>query len=299
MNEHLRILAGLAIGASAFGFVPAANAQVTGRVSEKVAPVVTVRPELATLRKLQKPLTVTFTDNKLEDVLKFIADATGAEFEVMWIDDRQSEGLSKEMTLSMEAKGVTALTLLERVLEKATSDESASEGGNSWQMTTLGTVQVGPKSRLNKYRRVELYPIDDLLLEIPRFEDAPEFNLQTVLQSSQGGGGQSPFQDNNADNQGDQRTREEKTQEVIDLITQLVEPDQWADNSGDGGTIRAFQGSLIVNAPDYMHRELAGYPYWPNRGTSGGRASRYVGLSGGTSTSQVNQLNNSPVTEPK
>lgn len=299
MNQRILLAAGLALSFSATLGATEASAQTTGG-AERVAQVVTVRPEVATLRKLQKPVTVAFADNKLEDVLKFIADATGADLEIMWADDRESDGLNKETTITLDAKSIPAITLLERVLDKAYAADSSSEGGNTWQMTTLGAVQVGPKTRLNKFRRLEVYPIDDLLLEIPRFDEAPEFNLQTVLQGAQGGGGQSPFQDQGGQEEDDRPTREQKTQDLIEVITTLVEPEQWVDNSGSGGTIRAFQGSLLINAPDYMHRELAGYPYWPSRASSGGgKTRRWVGMSGETSSSAINGLNNVPITEPK
>jgi hypothetical protein len=66
----------------------------------------------------------------------------------------------------------------------------------------------------------------------------------------------------------------------MQIITQLVEPDQWVDNGGSGGTIRYYNGTLIVNAPDYMHRGIDGYPYWPSNATTSSVANgrRYVSL---------------------
>ncbi|MCW5766259.1 MAG: hypothetical protein KIT68_09825, partial [Phycisphaeraceae bacterium] len=112
-----------------------------------------------------------------------------------------------------------------------------------------------------------------------------------------GGSGQSPFKDNNQKNQGQeqQRTKEERARDIINLITTFVEPSQWTDNGGEGGTIRYYQGHIIVEGPDYMQRGVNGYPWWPQvRVSTGGK--RYVSLNMDTSVSKLNDLRPVPVT---
>ena len=65
-------------------------------------------------------------------------------------------------------------------------------------------------------------------------------------------------------------TPEDEAQTIINLIIQFVEPDQWRDNGGDGGSITFYQGALLVRAPDYMHRQLVGYSFWPTTTTARG-----------------------------
>ena len=48
-----------------------------------------------------------------------------------------------------------------------------------------------------------------------------------------------------------------KAQELIDLITETVAPDQWEVNGGKA-TIRIFNGQLIVTAPRSVHDALGG-----------------------------------------
>src|SRR5690606_24861250 len=150
--------------------------------------------------------------------------------------------------------------------------------------------------------RVEIYDINDLLMELPTYDEIPRIDLQQALQSSQGGGGggggQSPFrEEGNDDRQAQLRERRERAQEVIDLITQLVEPEQWIDNGGTGGSIRYYNGTLIINAPDYMHRGINGYPYWPAAATSSTMVNgrRYVTLTTDTGLSRVNGFGQQPV----
>lgn len=254
----------------------------------------TGHPKRDTLLRMSKSLTVEFKNQRLEDVLVFIAEVTGADLEPMWVDDRHGTGMDKERTISLRADGEPALDLLEKVLEKS-SDDGVGPGGFTWQLSPSGALQVGPRDRLNKYRRVEMYDINDLLLVLPTYNNAPEFDLQSVLQSNQGGGS-SPFQQNQ-DQSEPLRPREDRARDVIDLLTALIEPEQWIDNGGDGGSIRYYAGTLIVNAPDYMHRQINGYSFWPSHtagSAPGGR--RYVSLNMDAATSVLEGLNPVPVT---
>lgn len=285
------------------------GAFVTPAFAQLRASGVSMNPQRDTLARMLKPVNTEFKETRLEDVVKFLGELTGADIEAMWIDEAHPTGLDKERLISVKSNGLTALKLVERVLEKASDDVS---GGNTWQLSDTGAFVIGPKSRLNKDRRVELYDINDLLMVVPEFTNAPQFDLQSVLQSSTGtgggggGGGQSPFRDTQQQNQNGQqggfgvniRPREERVQELQDIIQQLVEPDQWVDNGGDGGTIRFYQGAFLVNAPDYMHRQINGYHFWPQRLTSISQASgrRYVSFNATTSSNKIDGFSPIPVT---
>ncbi len=275
---------------------PAAAAPVGGDVV-----VVSSRPERDTLAKFARPLTVEFKDSRLEDVIKFMTEVTGADIEPMWIDDRNSSGLNKDMLITFNAKGLSALKVMEKIMQKSSEKGDLIE--NTWQMSETGAMQIGPKERLNVFKRLEMYDINDLLLELPRYDQAPEFDLQSVLQSSGsgggGGGGQSPFRDTQQNRNGQNKTtRDERATKVIDLVTQLIETEQWTDNGGTGGTIRFYQGTLMVNAPDYMHRQINGYPYWPATAQQATvvQGRRWVSLNLDTAASQLEGLANQPVT---
>ncbi|MCC6661262.1 MAG: hypothetical protein IT437_10295 [Phycisphaerales bacterium] len=254
-------------------------------------------PQRDTLLKLTRPITVTFTEQRLEDIISFIRDYTGAEIEPLWADDRNTDGLDRDRTVTVTITNGTVLRLIEAVLAKASDGFS----DNSWQMSETGEIQIGPKSRLNKFRRVQLYDINDLLMEVPEYAEVPRIDLQSVLQSSQGGsGGQSPFSGDQNQNTQDQKRRErgDKATEIIDILTQTVEPEQWQEGGGTGGSIKYWQGTLIVNAPDYMHRQINGYPYWPSRLTRTGTVQnrRYVSLTTDNGISTIDGFENAEAT---
>lgn len=290
IRRHLSILLPAAGLAALVGGASLASAQTSAGASF----VSTGNPQRDTLNRMMKPVTGEFKEQRVEDALKYIAELTGADIEPLWIDEQNTTGLDKEKQVSFKFSGISALKLLERLLEKCSDDTTG--GGNSWQLTESGAIQVGPKSRLNKYKRIEIYDINDMLLVVPDYTNAPQFDLQSVLQSnSGGGGGQSPFRDNQQ--QGTNlgpggvviKSREERAKDLQDLIVQLVDTEQWVDNGGDGGSIRYYQGTLIVNAADYLQRQINGYPFWPQRqttyGQSGGR--RFVTFNGTTSSNKV------------
>lgn len=258
-----------------------------------------VRPEAETLSRMMKTVSVSFQESTLESSLNFLQSATGADLEIMWLGDNDSSGLTKETLISAKADNLTALRVLEIILERAdVASGNSYSGGSTWQMSDTGALQIGPRERLNKFKRTEIYDVSDLVLEVPNYDDAPTLDLQQALQASQrggGGGGQSTFTNTNNNNQSNTRPLETRTQEVVELITTIVESEQWQENGGDGGSIRVFQGkALVVKAPDYMHRGINGYPYWPSESTTtrmvGGR--RYVSLGVDTATSIVGKIEN-------
>ena len=52
--------------------------------------------------------------------------------------------------------------------------------------------------------------------------------------------------------------------ELIEAITGTIEPESW-DVNGGPGTIRAFEGRLIVKNSPLVHQKLAG-PMWETNG---------------------------------
>ncbi len=298
-----RLIAGLALGTTAVagtalpaGIALAASAGATTTASaqfDREDPVI-VAMKRQTLARLMKPVTVELDGQRLEDVVQFIADVTQADITPLWIDDRNVVGLDKDTTITANAKNASALQLLEIVLDKAAAEGGFDEG--SWQFSKYGNFEFGPKERLNRRKKVVLYDINDLLIAIPDYDNAPAFDLNTVFQQAGqqggGGGGQSPFQVNQQINQ-NPFDRQAKIDELTDLIITTVEPDQWVDNGGEAATIREFRGNLFINAPDYVHRQLFGYQWWSGRNQTVKYVNdrRYVTLDGSYDFSETGLTN--------
>jgi hypothetical protein len=251
-----RLLSASILGISIVGLAPlgvAAQSSSAEQAAERDA-------RAATMRSLGRVITVDLNDARLEDIIQFLRDFSGATIDVMWLDDQANEGLQKDQRLTISAKDSTVLAFLERILEKSQTEFSP----NTWQFTREGNgIEIGPKSRLNSKAFLKMYDVNDMLYQIPDFVDAPSLDLDQVLnQGQQGSSGASGgiFQDANNNEGGVGPTTEELAQNLMNIITENIEPEQWQDNGGTGGTIRFYNGFLLIRAPDYIHRQLTGYP---------------------------------------
>lgn len=247
-----------------------AVAQSTATSTGPSTPRAALDPRAQTLNKLQRRVTVEITDQRLEDVIKFVADFSGANIDAIWTDGG-TDGLDKERRVSISVKDVACLTMLELLLAR-TGDEFS---GNTWQMEESGEIQIGPRSQLNKSATLKIYDVQDLLFEVPSFTNVPQLDLEQVLSQAGGGGGGggNPVQSSEGETRG--LTERELSDKLVNIITNNIERDQWARNGGDGATIDVHAGTLLVRAPDYIHRQLVGYSYW-----SGARAADRAAAAG-------------------
>jgi general secretion pathway protein D len=212
------------------------------------------RRALATLT--QKRVPVNFEDNRLEDVLKFVQTVTNLNMDVDW-PSLEAANIDKETQVSLKLTNVPVRTVLDRVMEKLSPDATTGAG---WTVND-GVLTVASKEALNKNTLPLIYDIRDLLIEVPDYTAAPEFDLQSVLQNSGqggGGGGQSPFRDNQQQNAANRRTLQERTEDLIRIITSNIDSPSWLENGGEVGKIQQFQGNLIITQTPNNHRAVVG-----------------------------------------
>ncbi|MEM9065349.1 MAG: hypothetical protein AAGB51_07645 [Planctomycetota bacterium] len=217
---------------------------------------------LAVSRTLETRATVDVRDVRLGDFVDWLAASVGIEFFVAWQNDSDlADGLDPDAAVSVTATEAPVRVILQRVLD-GLDRQSFTGDAATWQLTEWGEVQIGPRSILNRTSRLEIYDVADLLLEIPDYLGAPDLDLNTALQSGQGGGGQSPFQD--ADEDPERIPFEDRANNLIDIIRSNVEPDQWRVVGGDAAQLRLYRKTLLIRAPDYIHRQIGGYRCRPN-----------------------------------
>lgn len=251
----LAVLAGSVIAAMPASVVPAASAQSHDDDWAR-------KNKVANLRALSERISLDVTDQPVQDIFRFISDVTGAELEPIYLDDSRFDGIDPETTITIRANNIPALTLLERVLARTEAAETPASG-YTWQFTDSGSIEIGPKSELNRQQITELYDISALLFVIPNFDNAPQFDLSSALQSGQGGGGSSPFQ--SAQDDDDDEPLEDRVSRVVELLQNNIEPDEWTALGGNGASVTTYATSLVVTAPDYIHRQINGYDFWPSR----------------------------------
>ncbi len=241
-------------------------------------------------------LPLDFNENSLRDVIDFLAEYGEIDILTKWDESGFGAGLDPEAQITVHLNNPTSLVaILEIVMKQATSDET------SWNLGD-GFVEIGLKDTLIQDKYTRLYPVRELLFSVPTFDQAPEMDLESVL----GGGDTGEITGSLFDDQGNEDDQErvselDQADELIDIITAIVDPLQWEKNGGEGGSIRYFKGSLIVNASDFLHRQVGGYPFRVPTARSAARtaslsqAPRWVTLTGRFGFSKVMDIQKSSI----
>jgi len=263
---------------------------------------------------LYTDMSVNFDKTDAKTAFEFVRQNLGVPLVVRYAGEGGSEGIDPELEINLQIESAAALTVIERLLEICGTDAACT-----WQLRE-GFVEVGTKARLAvpAARELRMYPVRDLLFEPPMFDNAPDFNLGAALQQGQGGmggggggtggggggfggggggfgggGGGGGFGGGGGGSGGggggligdpgedpERPSEEEKAEQLQDIIKEQCEPEAW-DVEG-WATMRYYQGVLIIRAPDFVHRQIDGYPFAPVRPRSSADAGarRYVTFTG-------------------
>lgn len=207
---------------------------------------------LASLQSRRVPA-VTFNDNALEDVITFVEAVSQMNIDTNW-EALARIGIQRETPVSLNLRDVAISTLLDRVLGKVSPDDRDKA---DWAIHE-GILTISSDEDLRKTTSLHIYDIRDLLLDVPDYDEVPQIDLQSALQQSRGGGGQSPFRNDQQDDEQDRRTLEERILDIIEIIQTNVDPEGWLDTGGRPGRIQQFGGSLIITQTDKNHRQVSG-----------------------------------------
>ena len=274
----------------------------TSAASSKAAPVQVPAPappaipELLTedqdilFALLHTEVSIDFDETPAKDALNYIQQIVGVQMVARWLTEKNSTGMDPAELITVKLQRVCALDALETVLA-----ELSTEHACTWQLRG-GFLEVGTKDNLSRRgtRKIKLYPIKDLLYEVPYFDNAPDFNIDAAFNQGGGGGGGNGGGGSgggfggggggggggnlfgNGGESPERATDAAKGKRLIELIKSLVEPEAWEN---DWATIEYTHESLVVRAPDYVHRALGGYSFLaPSRLEKQRGTGRYVSM---------------------
>jgi Flp pilus assembly secretin CpaC/tetratricopeptide (TPR) repeat protein len=210
----------------------------------------------ATLDSLERPFTaLAFEDHSLEQALGAVQQIRGdLNFDIEW-GALEAIGISRDTPLTLRLPEVPTHVALDRILSRVSDDDFSKA---DWAVID-GIVTVSSDERIRRHRRLFIYDMRDLLHEVPDYDEVPDIDLQNVLQGQQGGGGgQSPFRDDQQNQELDRRPLEERLQDIEELISELVDPTGWEVNGGDTGKMYQYGGSLVIVNTPANHREISG-----------------------------------------
>lgn len=222
-------------------------------------------------RMLHTVVSLTFDDTPLREALRQLAEAIDVLLIGRWEDDPVGHGLDPAHPVTLTVNNARALDVLDVLL----ADVELAAGPCTWQIRN-GFLEVGTTPRLatSAARVVRVYPIADLMLNVPNFTPAGV----------------------------ERGTAEGRGLDLVRLIVETIEPGTWdhgqpfeqdmpavrpaADQplapgrrGGNPGapvpravhtplyqpprqiaSIRFFRDLLVIAAPDFYHRQIGGYP---------------------------------------
>jgi hypothetical protein len=200
-----------------------------------------------------------FTGVTFGEAVDFLRDVSGLNMHVNW-KALEEQNVTKDTPINIRLRAVSLRKVLNLLLSEA------SGGDNLAWYVDQGVVEITTKDLADKKMYTKIYPVDDLIMEVPDFDTAPNFSLQSTTQQGQGGGrggggggSQGLFQnaDQNRQDKELSKTKTERGEELVALIKELVQPEVWVD-AGGSAQIRYFNGNLIVTAPRSVHEAIGG-----------------------------------------
>ena len=232
---------------------PTASGHTSGTNGKTVPP--SSDPKIDAKRALNTRLPETKLSNvRLSDAIEFLQDASGTNIHVNW-RALETVNITRETQVTVRVQSLP----LRKVLKYVLTD--ADGAGLITFYAEDGVIEVTTREMADQRLITKVYPVEDLLLSIPDFTDAPQFQLQQSNQTSGrgggGGGGQSLLGSTNTNEQGSVRDRSSRGNELVSLVMDTVEPEIWRENGGNS-SIRFFRGKLIVTAPRSVHEKIGG-----------------------------------------
>jgi hypothetical protein len=224
-------------------------------------------------------LTVDFDRTPARQAIGHLAEASGLPIVGRFADDPIGYGIEPQTPITLELSGFPMLTVLEEVLEQC------GPGDCTWQIRR-GFVEVGPRSRLSvpAARERRTYYIRDFLIDMDLWRRLqPEFLALNVVED---------IVENIEPDSWDYGQIDYDAETPDDADRRLTArndrppPSDGPDGEPNGATrrtppprryvtpmkiasIRYWRDVIIVTAPDYLHRQINGYPKpIPPAGTS-------------------------------
>jgi type II secretory pathway component GspD/PulD (secretin) len=207
---------------------------------------------------------ISFDGIALSDCIDFLRDISNINVHVDW-KALEAVNVNKDTPVTLHLHGVTLRTALTMVLNEA------GEGHLLTFYIDDNVLEITSEAEADRMLVTMVYPVGDLLMDIPDFTDAPNFNLATSSNSSNqtiGAGSTgtsssssssvSPF-GGGASGSGAtaQETKKQKADDLVKLIESTIRPDIWRDNGGTSN-ISFFNDSLIITAPRSVQEAIGG-----------------------------------------
>jgi hypothetical protein len=190
---------------------------------------------------------IKFDSVGLGDVVEFLSDVSGANIHVDW-KALETVNVPRDSLVTLHLRDVS----LEHALALSLSE--ASGGGDALAFyADRNVIEITTKAESDRELFTIVIPVDDLLVDVPDFTDAPEFSLSAALGNTGGGANgnsnsNSGLFSSTTTNNEKVQTKQERADELVQLIMATIAPEVWRANGGTASIVY-FHGSLIITAP--------------------------------------------------
>ena len=195
---------------------------------------------------LDKRIPVDFMNEPFEGVLERFADDYRLNIIVNW-NDLKRAGVDRTVPIDLSLPNeITLKMALTEVLNQAGS--GAVEIG---YVVGDEAIRIATRHTLDRETYTAVYDINDLLMEIPMFTDSPisdlaQANEQGRLRRNERADMPWRYGDDDDDESEEDPARTGRVRKLIELIQETVAPDSWIDRGGTIGTMKEFNGQLVV-----------------------------------------------------
>jgi hypothetical protein len=173
-----------------------------------------------------------------------------------------NQGIDPDQPIHLNLRRVPASQVLALLLAHTSTDMATL-----MFEATPWYIEIITRDQANARVVVQVYPIDDLLVQIPNFtSDRQSGRTSRGTDAGRGVGGLFPSSGQGSSTSGgggfgdsadEQRpSRQERGEQIAQLIRDTIEPDIWIENGGEKSSVRYHNGRLVVTAPRYVHRQI-------------------------------------------
>ncbi len=192
---------------------------------------------------------VSLTEMPMRDAVSWWSKRVGVNVVADWAG-MEYDGVDVQAPVSLEVTGVSADRALLLIVSQQPGMRFIAEL-ESWG------VRLQTRDQANLRRVTRVYPVWSLLVPVPNFTDAPMFDLSAAL-SIEGGAGVFESSDT-ADDAEYALSPRERAEQLMTSLRESIEPDLWvsSDDEEPVATVRYHNGQLIIQAPRYVHAQIA------------------------------------------
>ena len=208
-----------------------------------------------------------------EQVVAYFGKVAGVQVRADW-KALDLIGVRRDDEVELQLGNVAAKSALDAVLDQLGSDIERPEFA-----IEDGLLVISSDAALRKKVATIVYDIRDLLFQVPYFDNAPSFDLQTAIQQGNsggmgggGGGGGGTFggPGGGAGGEGgggifgapgedpERKTRDELVEQIVGILQENVDPEGWRDLGGDTGSLQELNGNLIITNTPRNHQQIDG-----------------------------------------